>query len=86
MNKALQTLQDTKPGAYSHFKETLKRNGIEIPDIKKPSGQAATVKQVEKDVFSIKKTKGMTAKGAIPRSSKKGLVNPPKKGKGNKSK
>jgi hypothetical protein len=54
MKKALEVLQDTKPGAYSHFKEVLKRNHIDIPDIKKTSG-AAEKKQVEQDVPDLEK-------------------------------
>jgi hypothetical protein len=54
MKKALAVLQDTKPGAYSHFKETLKRNHIEIPDIKKTSG-TANEKQIEQDVPDLEK-------------------------------
>ena len=54
MKKALEVLQDTKPGAYSHFKEVLKRNHIDIPDIKKTSG-ATEEKQVEQDVPSLEK-------------------------------
>jgi hypothetical protein len=56
MKKALVLLRDTKPGAFNHFKEVLKRNGIEMPDIPdKPKTKDNQEKQVEKEMSSVEK-------------------------------
>jgi hypothetical protein len=86
MKKALEVLQDTKPGAYTHFKETLKRNGIEIPETYKSSNPENAEKEVlkdipflEKDVSKIKgNSSGFPAKEpkAPPSDALKALMSP----------
>ena len=56
MKKALTILRDSKPGAFTHFKKTLERNHIEIPDLKEePKTETGKEEQVEQDIPAIKK-------------------------------
>jgi len=74
MKKALTILRESKPGAFTHFKKTLERNHIEIPDLKEePRTTEGKEEQVERDIPAIKKN---------PKKGEKGLIKLPNQKKG----
>ncbi len=71
MKNALAVLRDTKPSAFEHIQENLKRYGVDMPDIPdKPKSESGVEEQVEKDIPPSVKKKIRPVKGVIAPPSK----------------